>query len=114
MLLKALIVDDEPTHIQGLVRYIKWKELGYDMPFTAESGQEALEILRNAPIDVLISDVSMPVMTGIELVAKGKAIRPQLQVLMISGYNEFEFVQEAMNVGAQAYVLKPIKVEEVE
>ncbi|MDQ0062843.1 response regulator transcription factor [Paenibacillus harenae] len=114
MLLKALIVDDEPTHIQGLERYIKWKELGFDAPYTAESGQEALEIMRNEPIDVLISDVSMPVMTGIELVAKSKAIHSQLQVLMISGYNEFEFVQEAMNVGAQAYVLKPIKVEEVE
>ncbi|WP_337101957.1 response regulator transcription factor [Paenibacillus sp. YIM B09110] len=114
MLLKALIVDDEPTHIQGLIRYIKWNDLGFDIPFTAESGHEALEIMRNAPVDVLISDVSMPVMTGIELVAKAKAIHPQLQVLMISGYNEFEFVQEAMNVGAQAYVLKPIKVEEVE
>ncbi len=114
MLLKALIVDDEPTHIQGLVRYIKWKELGYDVPFTAESGHEALDIIRNASIDVLISDVSMPVMTGIELVAKAKAVQPQLQVVMISGYNEFEFVQEAMNVGAHAYVLKPIKVEEVE
>lgn len=113
-MLKALIVDDEPTHIQGLVRYIRWQELGFDTPSTAESGHEALDILRNNRIDVLISDVSMPVMTGIELVAECKAMHTQLQVLMISGYNEFEFVQEAMNVGAQAYVLKPIKVEEVE
>ncbi|WP_419874209.1 response regulator [Candidatus Pristimantibacillus sp. PTI5] len=113
-LLKALIVDDEPSHIQGLVRYIKWKELGFDAPFTAESGQEALDLLGKSEVDVLISDVSMPVMNGIDLVAKCKASHPQLQVLMISGYNEFEFVQEAMNVGAQAYVLKPIKVEEVE
>jgi two-component system response regulator YesN len=112
-LLKVLIVDDEPSNIQGLVRYIKWQELGYENPVAAESGEEALEILSEAVFEVLISDVSMPGMNGIELVAKAKALYPHIQVLMISGYNEFEFVQEAIHVGAQAYVLKPLKLDEV-
>ncbi|RED64814.1 response regulator [Cohnella lupini] len=112
-MLKVLIVDDEPSNIQGLVRYINWTELGYDKPKTKESGEEALEALLETAFDVLISDVSMPVMNGIELVAKAKSMHPHIQVLMISGYNEFEFVQEAIHVGAQAYVLKPLKLEEV-
>ena len=113
MLLNVMIVDDEPSNIYGLVRYINWQELGYELPITAESGEEALAILAESPCDVLISDVSMPGMNGIELVARAKEIHPQLQVMMISGYNEFEFVQDAIQVGAQAYVLKPLKPEEV-
>ncbi|MGG6310837.1 response regulator transcription factor [Paenibacillus macerans] len=112
-MLKVLIVDDEPSNIQGLVRYIRWQELGYEQPETRESGEEALEAIEAADFDVLISDVAMPGMNGIELVARAKELLPQLQVLMISGYNEFEFVQDAIHVGAQGYVLKPLKLEEV-
>jgi two-component system response regulator YesN len=112
-MLSVLIVDDEPSNIQGLVRYIEWENLGYEKPVTCESGEEALEALAEKPFDVLISDVSMPEMTGIELVAQAKVLYPHLQVLMISGYNEFEFVRDAIDVGAQAYVMKPLKLEEV-
>lgn len=112
-MLSVLIVDDEPSNIQGLVRYIEWINLGYENPVTFESGEEALEALGETKFDVLISDVSMPGMTGIELVAKAKRIHPHLQVLMISGYNEFEFVRDAIDVGAQAYVMKPLKLAEV-
>ncbi|MFD0714562.1 response regulator [Paenibacillus sp. GCM10027626] len=113
-MLNVMIVDDETTHIQGLIRHIRWRELGYEPPITAESGEEALAVLEHTPIDVLISDVSMPGMTGIELVARFKAHNPHIQSLMISGYNEFDFVQDAMHAGALAYVLKPLKTEEVE
>lgn len=113
-MIQALIVDDEPTHIAGLVRHVDWEALGYAPPLTAQSGEAALEALRGHRVDVLISDVSMPIMTGIELVSRCKELGYRLQVLIISGYNEFEFVQEAIHVGAQAYVLKPIKIEEVE
>jgi two-component system response regulator YesN len=112
-MLSVLIVDDEPSNIQGLVRYIEWTNLGYENPVTFESGEEALEAMEEMAFDVLISDVSMPGMTGIELVAKAKLINPHLQVLMISGYNEFEFVRDAIDVGAQAYVMKPLKLAEV-
>ncbi|MHA6482494.1 response regulator transcription factor [Paenibacillus sp. strain BS8-2] len=113
-MIQVLIVDDEPTHIAGLVRHVDWETLGYAPPLTAQSGEAALRILQEHHIDVLITDVSMPIMTGIELVSRCKELGYRLQVLIISGYNEFEFVQEAIHVGAQAYVLKPIKIEEVE
>ncbi|MDG0794255.1 response regulator [Cohnella ginsengisoli] len=117
MMIQALIVDDEPLHIQGLVRHVGWERLGYAPPLTAESGEEALEILADADVDVLITDVSMPGMTGIELLAKCRSDYPKLQslhTLMISGFDEFEFVQEAIHLGAKAYVLKPIRTEEIE
>lgn len=115
--MRAIIVDDEPMQIQGLVRHISWKALGYEEPLTAQSGEEALAILRETPVDVLITDVSMPGMTGIELLAICKADYPALQsmqTVMISGYDEFEFVQEAIHLGAKAYVLKPVRTEELE
>ncbi|MFD2331644.1 response regulator [Cohnella sp. GCM10020058] len=113
-MIQALVVDDEPMQVQGLFRHVDWELLGYAKPLSALSGDAALRIMREHRVDVLITDVSMPVMTGIELVARCKEADPSVQVLMISGFNEFEFVQEAIHVGAQGYVLKPIKVEEVE
>lgn len=116
-MIHALIVDDEPMHLQGLVRHIAWERLGYATPYTAESGEEALEILSRSRVDVLITDVSMPGMTGIELLARCRADIPQsqsMQTVMVSGYDEFEFVREAIHLGAKAYVLKPIKTEELE
>ncbi|CAM3337102.1 MULTISPECIES: response regulator [Paenibacillus] len=115
-MIKALIVDDEPMHIEGLVRHIQWERLGYEPPLTAESGEEALAILQEeGQIDVLITDVAMPGMTGIELLAECQTRQyTSLQTLIVSGYDEFEFVQEAIHLGAKAYVLKPIKTNEVE
>src|SRR5690606_943268 len=113
-MIQALLVDDEPMHLQGLARHVRWESLGYDKPLTALSGDAALAVMRDRQIDVLVTDVSMPGMNGIELVARCKEQNPGIQVLMVSGYNEFEFVQEAIHVGAQGYVLKPVKVEEIE
>ncbi|MFC5469125.1 response regulator [Cohnella suwonensis] len=113
-MLQALIVDDEPSHVQGLIRHIPWESLGFTVPLTAETGESALSVLQGSKIDVLITDVSMPGMNGIELAAAAKSIHPDIQILIISGYNEFEFAQEAIEVGAQGYVLKPLKIGEIE
>jgi two-component system response regulator YesN len=113
-LLQALIVDDEPAHVQGLIRHIPWTNLGFALPLTAETGESAIPHLQGNKIDVLITDVSMPGMNGIELAAAAKSIHPDIQILIISGYNEFEFAQEAIEVGAQGYVLKPLKLAEIE
>lgn len=113
-MIQALIVDDEPMHVEGLARHVQWESLGYAQPLTAMSGEAALAILREHRIDVLVTDVSMPGINGIELAARCKKANPGIQVLMVSGYDEFEFVQEAIEVGARGYVLKPIKVAEIE
>lgn len=109
-----MIADDEPNHRLGLTRHVHWNELGYDMPLQAEDAEEALEIARSNPIDVLIADVCMPGMDGIELVRQLRQHYPQILVLIISGYEEFEFARSAVEAGAKAYLLKPLRIEEVE
>lgn len=116
-MIRTLIVDDEPMQLQGLLRHIDWAGLGYDRPLTAESGEEALEMLSQSPVDVLITDVAMPGMSGIELLSACMVDYPELQslqTLIISGYDEFEFVQEAIRLGVKGYLLKPIKTEALE
>jgi len=102
-MIRTLIVDDEPAHVEGLVRHIRWAELGYEPPLSAESGEAALAVLERERVDVLVTDVSMPGMTGIELLARCRSEYPHLQqmeALIVSGYDEFEFVHEAIHLGA--------------
>jgi two-component system response regulator YesN len=116
-MIRTLIVDDEPAHVEGLVRHIRWAELGYEPPLSAESGEAALAVLERERVDVLVTDVSMPGMTGIELLARCRSEYPHLQqmeALIVSGYDEFEFVHEAIHLGAKGYVLKPVKPAEIE
>lgn len=113
-MLKALIVDDEPNHRFGLAKHVNWNGLGYDSPLLAEDADEALFLTGNNRIDVLIADVCMPGMDGIELVKEMRVRYPDIHVLIISGYEEFEFARAAVEAGAKAYLLKPLKIEEVE
>ncbi|WP_199615812.1 response regulator transcription factor [Paenibacillus alkalitolerans] len=113
-MLQALIVDDEPSHVQGLIRHIPWTSLGFAIPLSADTGESAIRVLQDTSIDVLITDISMPGINGIELAAAAKSMYPDIQILIISGYNEFEFAQEAIDVGAKGYVLKPLNLGEIE
>ncbi len=113
-MLKVLIADDEPGHRLGLMKHVHWKGVGYDPPLLAEDAEEALYLTQNQRIDVLIADVCMPGMDGIELVKEMRTRYPELLVLIISGYDEFEFARSAVEAGARAYLLKPLKIEEVE
>ncbi len=113
-MLKVLIADDEPSHRSGLVKHVRWNELGYDMPMQAEDAEEALYVTRDQQIDVLIADVCMPGMDGIEMVRQLKRRYSQIHVLIISGYEEFEFARAAVEAGAEAYLLKPLVIEDVE
>lgn len=113
-MLTTIIVDDEPNHLIGLDKHISWSKLGYKRPMLAEDAQEALQIAKEQHIDVLIADVCMPGIDGIELVNRIRGIYPDIYVLIISGHEEFEFARGAVEAGAQAYLLKPLKIDEVE
>src|SRR5690606_36704330 len=75
-MIQALLVDDEPMHLQGLARHVRWESLGYAKPLTAMSGDAALAVMRDRPVDVLVTDVSMLGMHVIELVACCKEQNP--------------------------------------
>lgn len=113
-MLKVLIADDEPSHRLGLIKHVHWEGLGYDTPLLAEDAEEALFLTQKNRIDVLIADVCMPGMDGIELVKEMRTRYPDVCVLIVSGYEEFEFARAAVEAGAKAYLLKPLKIDEVE
>ncbi|WAM33243.1 response regulator [Caldicellulosiruptor morganii] len=112
-MLKVLLVEDEVYMRKGIIKLIDWKKHGFDMIVEASNGQEALEILKKEKVDVVITDIKMPVMDGIELIKRiSEEIENKPSVVIISGYNEFEFAKAAIRYGVNDYLLKPI--DEVE
>ncbi len=110
---KAMIVDDEITIREGIHKNCNWEKYGIDKVYTARNGQEALEIIRNAQPDIVITDVKMPEMTGLELVKTASELFPDILFAILSGYDEFEFAQEALKYHVQDYILKPCSIETI-
>lgn len=111
---KVFIVDDEPFIIEGLYDIVDWAKLGLEIVGHAENGALALEAMKATPADILITDISMPVMNGLDLIRSIRGIYPELKVIVLSGYNEFDYLKEGMALGIENYLLKPINLEEFE
>ncbi len=105
---KILIVDDEDIIRRAIVKIIDWKKLGFSEVFDAENGLEALEILNNKSIDLVLADIKMPFMDGLELSGIIKKDFPKTSVVIISGHDEFQMAQQAILHGVMDYILKPI------
>lgn len=103
-----MVVEDEPTALNHVCMILKKKCPQYEIIGTAQNGQEALELIRKEPPDVLISDVRMPIMDGITLVAKVKEEYPEILSVIVSGYSEFEYAKGALQSGVCDYLLKPL------
>lgn len=108
-----LIADDERTIREGIARSINWKRLGISRVFLAADGQEAYTLIKKERPDIAILDIIMPEMTGLEVISRiGKqSDRPQFVIL--SGYGEFHYAQEAMRHEVRDYILKPCDLEEI-
>lgn len=112
-MIKVVIVDDERMQREGISRHIPWAELNMDLVGSAGDGGEALELMERYHVDVLITDIMMYGMTGIELARKAKKRNPQLEIMIISGYDEFEFARSAIELEAYFFMLKPINIEQL-
>ncbi|MGM1050021.1 MAG: response regulator [Bacillota bacterium] len=111
---KVFVVDDEPFIIEGLYDAVDWPRFDIEIVGNAENGKLALEKLKDLPVDILITDISMPVMTGLELIAEARKIKPELKVIILSGFDDFAYLKEAMRLGIENYLLKPINLKELE
>jgi two-component system response regulator YesN len=110
---KVLIVDDEYFIRDGLEKIIQWDEYGIEVAGSSANGKEALEILESTHIDIVITDINMPEMNGIELLKVIRSSFSHIKVIIISGYNDFEFVKESLVYGVENYILKPINEDEI-
>ena len=106
---QVLVVEDEPASMEHICTIIQNKCPGFSVIGTAEDGKSALEQLEYLCPDVLITDVRMPVMDGIFLIKRVKERFPDILSVIVSGYQEFEYVQTALRYGVCDYILKPIK-----
>ncbi|MFD1411013.1 response regulator transcription factor [Lapidilactobacillus gannanensis] len=112
-MLQVMIVDDEYMLLRGYRKIIDWGHYGLELAVTEQNPTKALEILRQRPMDILISDMNMPEMDGPSFVAAAKNIRPQMEMIVISGYDNFDYVKAGLQQHAVNYLRKPVNTDEL-
>jgi len=112
--IRMLIVDDEPLILRSLKQAVDWEAIGVDIVGEARSGEEALRLCRAEMPDLVLSDIRMPSIDGLELMRRVKREDADTVFILISGYGEFEYAREGLREGAFDYILKPIDHEELE
>ena len=109
---KVLLVDDEYMITEGLKRLIPFEKWDMEVVATANHADDALDYVREHPVDIVISDVNMPDKTGLEMIQEMKDLLPDAYYILLSGYQEFDYVKKAMNLSVVDYLVKPVdKVE---
>lgn len=110
---RVFLVDDEPFIIEGLYEAMDWSALGLEIVGHADHGKHALEQLERVPADIMITDISMPVMNGLECIRHVRQIHPDIKVIILSGYDEFDYLKQGMSLGIENYLLKPVNIAEM-
>ena len=109
---KVLLVDDEYMITEGLKRLIPFEKWDMEVVATTNHADDALDYVREHPVDIVISDVNMPDKTGLEMIQEMKDLLPDAYYILLSGYQEFDYVKKAMNLSVVDYLVKPVdKVE---
>jgi two-component system, response regulator YesN len=106
---KVLVVDDEKWVRQGIRTTVDWAKYKVEEVFEARDGEEALEIVRVHKPDLIITDIKMPHLDGLEFIEEVRKSNELAKVIFISGYGEFEYAQRAIKLGAADYIMKPIE-----
>ena len=112
-MLRVVIAEDEEIIRQGLVQTIDWPALGAEIVGAAADGREAADLVVEKSADVLLADICMPRMTGLETARELKRRSPGTRVVLLTSYADFSYAQEAIRVGVEDYLLKPIRQEEL-
>lgn len=111
--MKLIVLDDEEKVCNLICALIDWQRLGLTFAGTAADGISGLELIKSARPDFLITDIRMPGMDGLQLISEAKKLLPDLQVIIISGYSQFDYAQSAIRCGVVNYLLKPVKQQEL-
>ena len=111
---RVVIVDDEPVIVEGLSRLLPWEKYGCEVTAKACSGTEGLEVIRREKPQILFSDICMPGLDGLTMIAALRSEFPEMQVSILTGYRDFDFCQQALRLGVARFLLKPSNMEELE
>ncbi len=109
-----LVVDDEPIVRKGIVRSLRVNELSIANVYEAQNGKQALEIVRSEDIDLILADINMPKMNGLDFAKAAKAHNADIKIAMVTGYDYFDYAVSALRAGVDEYVLKPVSSSDVE
>lgn len=108
-----VVADDEEELRRALIRKVDWESVGFSVVGEAENGAEALELVEKYEPDLLLTDIRMPFVSGIELARQVREIRPATQIAFLSGYDDFSYAQQAIQYNIISYMLKPISAAEL-
>lgn len=109
---QVLLVDDEEEIRHGIRNRVDWEALGFQLAGDAENGQEALEMAESLRPDVVMTDIKMPFMNGLELCRRLSVKLPSAKLVVFSGFDDFDYAQQAIKAGVSEYILKPINAQE--
>lgn len=110
---KVALVDDEHIILEGLSRVIPWEKLGCRVVGTASDGQQGLLLIRAERPDILLTDIRMPNMDGLAMIAAVKSEFPRMQVTVLTAFRDFDYAQRAITLGVCRYLLKPSRMDEL-
>lgn len=112
-MIKVVIVDDEPKLRHGLQTLILWESFGFTVMATATNGKEALCVIDEVNPDVVIVDIRMPIMDGLQMIQHLTSAGHHLHFIILSGYADFEYAQQAIKYGVAGYLVKPVDIREL-
>lgn len=112
-MIKVFLVEDEIVIREGIKKNINWQQEGFEFVGEASDGELAYPLISNTKPDILITDIKMPFMDGLELSRLVKKKLPDIKILVLSGYNEFEYAKEAIGIGITEYLVKPVSGEKL-
>lgn len=110
---RLLIVDDQPDLVDDLAETLPWHELGIEAVYRAYSAREALDIVRTNPVDVVVTDIRMPGMSGLDLMREIRRSWKNIRCILLSGYSDFEYARSGIRHQADDYLLKPVEDEQL-
>lgn len=111
---RVAIIDDEPIIVEGMRKTFPWEKYGCQVAGCAYSGQEGIEMVDKVKPHIIISDISMPQMDGLTMIASIKSRLRDVQIMILTGYRDFDYAQRAISLGVTRFILKPSKMDELE
>lgn len=110
---KVLIIDDEPIIRKGIKNIVNWEHFGCEVCGEAGDGLAGKDMIEKNRPDIIITDIRMPEVNGLTMISEIKSIVPDSKIIILTGYRDFDYVQESIKLGAFEYILKPTKIEDL-